>query len=168
MENITLHSFFIANINENYLNYLYKIDNKVPKEHANSKKRPFIGVVFNINDILYFVPLTSPKPKFKKLHNKIDFYKLKNGELGAINFNNMIPVTKELVKVYNINNEQDQKYKRLIIEQLFFLLRRQNEIRKKAYRLYEKYINDKLDAGTKSRCCNFKLLENKLNDYSLI
>ena len=80
----------------------------------------------------------------------------------------MIPVTKELVKVYNINNEQDQKYKRLIIEQQFFLLRRQNEIRKKAYRLYEKYINDKLDAGTKSRCCDFKLLENKLNDYSLI
>lgn len=54
-----------------------------------AKKQPFIGIVFNIGEILYFAPLTSPKPKFKKLNNKIDFYKLKNGELGAINFNNM-------------------------------------------------------------------------------
>lgn len=165
MEKIDIHSFIIANINKDYLEYLYKFDNKVPQEHTNSKKRPFVGVVFNIKEILYFVPLTSPKPKFEKLNNKIDFYKLKNGELGAINFNNMIPVNSELVDVYDFDNENDQKYKRLLQQQQFYLLRRQNEIRKKAYRLYDKFMNDKLDKSTKSRCCDFKLLETKLVDY---
>ena len=40
----------------------------------------------------YFAPLSSPKQKHLKMKNDIDFYKLSNGKLGAINFNNMIPV----------------------------------------------------------------------------
>ena len=133
MKDITLHHFVIANIDKDYLQYLHNFDNKVPQEHPNARKRPFVGVVFSIKEILYFVPLTSPKEKFKRLNNKIDFYKLKNGELGAINFNNMVPVSKNLVEIYDIENENDQKYKRLLQEQQFVLLRKQNDIRKKAY-----------------------------------
>ena len=165
MTELIEHSFTIANIDKEYLEYLYGFDEKVPREHNNAKKRPFIGIVFNIGEILYFAPLTSPKPKFKKLNNKIDFYKLKNGELGAINFNNMVPVSNKVFIAIDIDNEIDKQYKRLLQSQIAILNRIQNDIRKKAYRLYEKYVNGKLDASTKSRCCDFKLLENKLNDY---
>ena len=45
--------------------------------------------LFKIEDCEYFAPLSSPKPKHKKMKNTIDFLKIKNGELGAVNFNNM-------------------------------------------------------------------------------
>ena len=165
MNNYTEHSFTIVNIKKEYLEYLYTFDNKVPKEHIDSRKRPYIGIVFTIDDILYFAPLSSPKPKYKRLNNKIDFYKLKNGKLGAINFNNMIPVTENVIMPIDINNEPNKQYKRLLQSQIAVLNRIQNDIRKKAYRLYDKYVNNKLDTTTRSRCCDFKLLESKLFDY---
>ena len=33
-------------------------------------------------------------------------------------------------------------------------------------KLYEKYINNTLDAKIKKRCCNFKLLEQKCKEYN--
>lgn len=43
---------------------------------------------------MYFAPLSSPKPKHLKLKSKLDFLKIDNGKLGAIN--NMLPVTKKI------------------------------------------------------------------------
>ena len=63
------------------------------KNNQNAKNnRPFVGILFKVNNFFYFAPLTSPKKKHIKLKNKIDFLKIDNGILGAINFNNMIPV----------------------------------------------------------------------------
>lgn len=36
-----------------------------------------------------FAPLSSPKPKYQKLKSKLDFLKIDNCKLGAINFNNI-------------------------------------------------------------------------------
>lgn len=52
------------------------------------------GILFKIDTFEYFAPLSSPKLKHIKMKNTLDFLKIKNGELGAINFNNMIPVMK--------------------------------------------------------------------------
>lgn len=165
MTNIYNHNLIFVNIKNNYLNFLHQFDIKVPQEHTNAKRRPFIGIVFNMRQILYFVPLASPKAKFKHLNNKVDFFKLRNGELGALNFNNMIPVNEQTIDIYDIDNEKDTKYKNLILKQARYLNRRQNDIKKKAYRLYEKFINNKLDINTKNRCCDFQLLEAKLLSY---
>ena len=54
--------------------------------------RPFIGVLFEINECKYFAPLSSPKPKYKTMKTTLDFLKISNADLGAINFNNMLPV----------------------------------------------------------------------------
>ena len=82
----------IVKIDTDYCNYLRKFDKRVPINYAKKVNRPFIGVLFNIGNIEYFAPLTSPKNKHLTMHNTIDFLKIKNGELEAINFNNMIPV----------------------------------------------------------------------------
>lgn len=51
----------------------------------------------------YFAPLSSPKPKHKRMKNMIDFFKIKDGELGAVNFNNMIPVTDKNYTLVDLN-----------------------------------------------------------------
>ena len=82
----------IVKVDSTYCDYLRKFDNKVVYNKNKKELRPFIGILFRIDDLEYFAPLTSPKPKHKKMKNKLDFFKIKNGELGAVNFNNMIPV----------------------------------------------------------------------------
>ena len=76
--------------------------------------RPFVGVLFEIDGFEYFAPLSSPKPKHKNMKNTIDFFKIKGGELGAINFNNMIPVNIENYVLIDLNKEttlaNEQKY----------------------------------------------------------
>lgn len=50
------------------------------------------GILFTVNGFHYYAPLTSPKPKHLQMKNQIDFLKINQGQWGAINFNNMIPV----------------------------------------------------------------------------
>ena len=161
------HNLVMVNIDKKYLDYLRNFDNRVPKEYINdnARRRPYIGIAFQINSLLYFIPLSSKKTKFFKLKNKIDFYKLDNGNLGAFNFNNMVPVSEKVIIIYNVDNEEDIKYKNLVLKQLRYINRRINKIKRKAFRIYDKFINDKLDRSTKNRCCNFKLLEEKCKMY---
>ena len=82
----------LYNVSENYILYLKMFDNMVTDNKDTKSNRPFVGIVFKINDVSYYAPLTSPKAKHKKMHNTFDFLKIKGGECGAINFNNMIPI----------------------------------------------------------------------------
>ena len=91
----------IIYIKETYIDYLREYDLKVP--HNKNEKRPYIGVLFEINSYLYFAPLTSPKPKHKTMSEKIDFIKLRDGELGAINLNNMLPVLESEIIQFDID-----------------------------------------------------------------
>ena len=82
--------------------------------------RPFIGVLFKIETCEYFAPLSSPKTKHKEMKNTIDFFKIKNGELGAVNFNNMIPVRENNYNLIDLKGEtitpQEAKYQKLLKE----------------------------------------------------
>jgi len=115
----------IVKVNPSYCDYLREFDNKVSYNKNKKDLRPFIGILFKIEDLEYFAPLSSPKPKHKQMKNKMDFSKIKNGELGAVNFNNMIPVDKEYYNVINLNkkitNLEQLKYQKLLREQLDWL-----------------------------------------------
>ena len=87
-------SLILVMFDTEYCNYLRKFYNKVPYNYNEKELRPCVGVLFEVNDCKYFAPLSSPKPKHLKLKSKLDFLKIDNGKLGAINFNNMLPVTK--------------------------------------------------------------------------
>lgn len=93
--------------------------------------RPFIGVLFKVENCMYFAPLSSPKPKHLKLKSKTDFLKLDGGKLGAINFNIMLPVTaKNVVKIdldQKGKSKQEEKYIQLLKHQLFWLNRNSNK-----------------------------------------
>ena len=109
--------YFIT-LTSNYLKYSGIYENKVSLK-AN---RPFIGIVFKINNKEHFAPLSSPKEKHKRMKTNIDFFKIDKGNLGIINFNNMIPVINndlcrnklDLEMLSKSLNTDDIKYFRLL------------------------------------------------------
>ena len=159
----------IVKVDSTYCDYLRKFDNKVVYNKNKKELRPFIGILFRIDDLEYFAPLTSPKPKHKKMKNKLDFFKIKNGELGAVNFNNMIPVDSSNYSLIDLNNKnvdiEKLKYQKLLKEQLDWLNSNYNQLKNKSSKLYNLYNLGKLPKSIKTRCCNFKLSEQKCMEY---
>ncbi len=92
----------------------------------------------------------------------MDLLKIDNGKLGVINFNNMIPVNDESIIFVDFEND---KYSKLLIEQLYWLNRHVQKIYKMSQKLYFGYLNNKLNVSLRDRCCNFKLLEEKCLEY---
>lgn len=160
----------IVRIDSDYCDYLRKFDNRVAYNKNEKELRPFIGILFKIGTIEYFAPLSSPKIKHKRMKNMLDFFKIQDGELGAVNFNNMIPVTEKNYTIIDLNNEvltiSELQYQKLLKEQLSWLNANYYQVKNKSYRLYKLYNNDKLSKNIKNRCCNFKLLEEKCNEYN--
>ena len=160
----------------NYVAELAKSDRMVmsvsPQQHK--EKRPFVGIIVICNNKEYCIPLTSPKPKHATMKNDKDFLKIldKNGKLlGAMNFNNMIPVDKRLIKIINVNplstdTPKDTAYKNLLKDQLFWCNANQGIITQKANKLYKIITEtpEKIPQLTK-RCCDFKKLEAALEKY---
>ena len=85
-----MHNLKLVVINTDYCDYLRTFDSRVAYNYGKKDTRPFIGILFNIGVLEYFAPLYSPKPKHLVMKNTLDFLRIDNGRLGAINFNNMI------------------------------------------------------------------------------
>lgn len=64
--------------------------------------RPFIGILFKVGHILHLYLV------LKTFNNGygVNFIKIDKEKLGAVNFNNMIPVIKESYHVFNIDNRR--------------------------------------------------------------
>lgn len=135
-----MKNFKLYYISEEYIDYLRQFDSKVAYNKNEKELRPFIGVLFEIEDCEYFAPLASPKPKHKKMKNTLGFFKIKNGELGAINFNNMIPVRENNYNLVDLSKEaltmQEAKYQKLLKEQLSWLNSNYDQLKTKSYKLY--------------------------------
>ena len=87
----------LVKVDSIYCDYLRQFDNKVMYNANNKELRPFVGILFEVNNYMYFAPLSSPKKKHLKMKNQIDFLKIDKGKLGAVNFNylfknNNIPI----------------------------------------------------------------------------
>lgn len=163
-------SLILVKLDMEYCNYLRLFDNKIPDNYNEKELRPFVGVLFEVNHLKYFAPLSSPKPKHLKLKTKLDFLKIDNGKLGAINFNNMLPVTEKNIVKLDLDKKcltkREEKYTKLLREQIFWLNRNNEKIFGRAKKLYDKYINGTLNSSIAKRCCNFLLLEEKCKEYN--
>ena len=98
----------------------------MPYTMEHKATRPFVGIVLFVNNVQYYAPLTSPKPKHLHMKNQIDFLKIKGGEWGAVNFNNMIPVhpgslKKVEMKILETDSKQDISYKILLSKSAFLV-----------------------------------------------
>ena len=150
-------------ISEKYVNYLRKFDKNVA--YNKNTTRPYIGVVYTYNNYNYFSPLASPKEKHIRINeNAIDVFKIKNGELGIVNINNMIPTPiYELTEVLPL--VKDKKYKKMLEEQLTFLNNNKSKLLRKIDIFQNMYRKGNLPKRVLDRSCNFKLLEEKFEEY---
>lgn len=155
-------------ITDEYINFLRSYDVKVSQNKQES--RPYVGVVVQIEDIKYYAPFTSPKAKHIKMKNGKDFRKIQGGQYGAINFNNMIPVPDEALLLIDINNEADEKYKRLLQNQYQAIKADSAAITKTASKLRKLVLTEEeklteFDKRIKARCCDLKTLESVYNEF---
>ena len=165
---------------KDYVNFLHGIDNKVENIEYGNKLKPYFGIVLNINDIKYYMPVSSPKAKHRRMKNSNDFQKLcdlETGELIAVlNINNMIPIPSYCINELKYNevglyrcfkDEKDKKqYVNLLRKELDIINSFAGTIKRKGiylYNYYKQFPNDKVS----KRCCNFPLLESKMFEYDV-
>ena len=162
---MSLSNLKLVTINSKYCEYLRQFDYRVSYNSNEKESRPFVGILFKIHEVEYFAPLSSPKAKHLKMKNTLDFYKIDSGKLGAINFNNMIPVPTSEYIFINVNNNVSTKdeanYQELVKNQLRWLNDNKFNLRKRAQNLYERSRNNKLPKIVEKRCYDFRLLEEK-------
>lgn len=156
-------------VDTQYCEYLRKFDKCVPYTMQSKATRPFIGILFNVNNHTYYAPLSSPKPKHQKMKNQIDFIKINQGIWGAINLNNMIPINAKFATKINPNdlnrNYDDKAYRNLLNNQLSWCNVNKATIVRKAEQLYHSITTGKANANLINRCCKFALLEQKCQEY---
>ena len=165
-------------VDKNYVSYLKKFDDRVGQVEYGEKLKLHIGILIEIADYKYYVPVSSPKEKHNKMSNGLDFHKLVNPEDGTlyavININNMIPVPDQYViqlKYNDIENYRTFKNEKEKTNYIYLLQLEKaviddiNEVLcSKAKKLYEKvYINQ--ESTLAKRCCDFKLLEQKCDEW---
>lgn len=163
-------------IDMKYIRNLAKADDNVMSVSPQVEKetRPFVGIVVVCDTNKYCVPLSSPKPKHASMKNDIDFMKIivEDKLLGVLNFNNMIPVSEKCIspvdlKITGKDSPQSKRYKKMAAKQLNWCQRNQDEIVKRANKLYKMITSGKASGLLKRRCCNFEKLESVLEKFSL-
>ena len=164
------NKFKIVKVDSKYCDYLRQFDNKVPYNAFSKELRPFLGILFIVNDVEYFAPLSSPKEKYKTLKNTLDLLKIDNGNLGVINFNNMIPVKNDNYTDYDLSlqnkNKSELQRNILLRKQLRWITKQHKSVMDKSNILYKLYKENKLHKNIKNRCFNFPLLEKKCREYN--
>lgn len=165
-------------VNKKYVKYLKSFDNKIENIDYQNNLKPFIGIVLMINNFNYYVPVSSPKEKHYKMKDGIDFIKIKKEDriLGVLNLNNMIPILNQYVNVLKYNeiekyrlfktDREKNMYIALLNLELKIINSKYEEINRNAIKLYKEKIKNH-NSKVSRRCCNFKFLETKLNQFIL-
>lgn len=157
-------------ISDTYIRYLQRFERRIL--HNVNSKRPYCGIILMNHQFSYFIPLSSPKEKYKKIRNRMDVEKIWNGECGILNLNNMIPVPEQFMQRIDIDTIEDIRYKVLLRRQADYIRNNSEKIRKKTEKLYKliKHKNPRnvYEESILSRCCDLDLLEGKCLDLKEI
>ena len=153
----------IYEIKNEYIKYLSNYQEHLFL-HTNEKgKRKYIGIVFQINGINFFAPLSSYKTKHVKMKESVDFIKIK--DYAVINLNNMIPVPNSQIVEIDINKEKDLSYRYLLQAESREINRQKNRIRKNAEIVYSHKIHNGDSTALAKRINDFELLEKLCREY---
>ncbi|MCI8272692.1 MAG: type III toxin-antitoxin system ToxN/AbiQ family toxin [Clostridia bacterium] len=166
-------------VSDKYIKYLRKFEKKVydNKEDDNRKAtRKYLGVVLKINNMNYYIPMSSPKKsdynngKIRKSIVpiiRIISKEEKNGIptlKGTLRISNMIPVPESELILYNPKLEKDRNYRILIEKELEFIGKNKKMIYKYAEIIYNQKIHN-YNVSYLNSVVDFKLLEEKCIEY---
>ncbi len=168
----------LYSITDKYINYLRKFDDKVydNKEDKRKVMRKYLGIVLDINQLKYYIPMSSPKKsdyKNKEIRKSvIPIIRIVSNEeinnipvlKGTLRISNMIPVPDSELVLYEPQKEKNKNYKILVEKELEFINKNQDMIIKYANILYRQKINN-YDVSYIKNVVDFKLLEEKCIEY---
>ena len=147
-------------VDTTYIEFLRanKIENVFEnKDSASSFIRKYLGVVINIGEYKYYVPLSSPKDTGYTIINGskvirksiIPIIRIISDDehgtpelKGTLKFSNMIPVPDNSITYYDIGQETDNDYKILVQKEYDFIKKNQKNILKNASVLYKQKTKD--------------------------
>ena len=155
----------IYEIDSAYIEYLSTFEEHLFKNKKVTQdfSRKYIGIILEINGFKYFAPLSSFKPKHKRLCETDDFIKI--GAYAVINLNNMFPAPIKLCTLVLISDIKNEHYRNLIRAEYRIIKQKSEQIINKAKTVYNhKLINDG-KSKLSQRCNDFKLLEEKCREY---
>ena len=157
----------IVMVDATYLSYLHGFDSRVSLK----KDRPYVGLAVRINGTIFVIPLTSQttqerKKKGLKKRNSLTttFVKAAGMEISDLLHNNMIPVPKKLAKRIEIDPQKDT----YLMNEYRYIRKHWVEITNKSLMIYLERYNEKSRnfAFLQSICCDFKMLEEKCEEWS--
>lgn len=168
----------LYSITDKYINYLREFDNRVYDNKENKRKvmRMYLGIVLRINDLNYYIPMSSPKKSDYKnneirksvipIVRMVSYREIDDVPVlkGTLRISNMIPVPDSELILYEPKNEKDSDYKILVEKELEFINKNENMIKKYANVLYKQKTNN-YEVSYIENVVDFKLLEEKCKMY---
>ena len=165
-------------VDKKYINYLTQFYSHVGYVDYGERLKLHVGILLTVGDFHYYVPISSAKPKHQKMSNSLDFHKLQDESTrylyAVLNINNMIPVPDSCLtqlKYNQVDNFRSFKNPKEKTDYIYLLQKEkamidniEKTLQNKALKLYQKCIS-KPDSSLATRCCNFKLFEEKCNLY---
>ena len=103
------------------------------------------------------------------MKNSLDFRKINHGKYGALNLNNMIPVTPDALIPFYFEDIPDKRYRRLLENQYQCLRADRKQIEKDAAKLrsllLREHTQSVYEQQLKARCCDLRVLEGVCGRY---
>lgn len=153
----------IYHISPSYLDFLREQDPCIPHTHNfnYNKKKPFVGIVLDINAHKYMAPLSSPKDWMNRT-NKRFLYPIKQRDhlIAGIVLKYMFPVIDTVYSRVDFK-KQDTNYQSLLRLEYRIISTQKDDISKQAEALY----NLKKKNLTRIKTCNFTHLETFYQQY---
>ncbi len=153
----------IYEVNPRYVKYLSAYQEHIFFSEGDKSSRKYIGIVLEINGLKYFAPLSSFKPKHKKMSESVDFIKIK--DYAVININNMIPVPDGEFYLVDVNGTKDPHYKFLLQAESREINRQRNRILKNADIVYKHKLRNGDATPLAKRTNDFAKLEKACKSY---
>lgn len=149
-------------IDENYVKYLQSIDIQVPNIHYNSNNKFVCGIVFKINDINFYAPISHT---IKRYQTSMLIYS-KHRPVSSIRFSFMIPAYNEVLTELKFSeiSKRDQQYADLLRAEYNYCKNHQAEIYAKAQSVYN--IGCNKNHRLNYTCCDFQKLEKEYLKYT--
>ncbi len=179
-------NFGFYSIDADYLEYLNSKDSEVYYNvfYRNAIK-PFVGIIIDMTECKYFIPLTSAKEKHKKWKNSCDEHFLiyevidksvnisgdvykeyskdkKMHVLSVLDIKKMIPVPSDAYERIAFDELSDERYQDLFKKEYAFCLTIKDKILIKAEKIYK---HQKETQTVRRTYCDFSCCENAMREW---
>lgn len=177
-----MEEFKLYSVSDEYIEWLRKDFPNVYSNKINSRThtRKYLGVVLQIEQYNYYIPMSSPKDSdyqiagAKKVIKKsiVPIMRIvikgSTGEKelkGTLRISHMIPVPVSQLTLYDMENETDSTYKDLVLNEIIFLRKHREKITANAKLLYKQKAANDTTAGYVKSALNYKALEKLCDSF---